>query len=145
MLKRINAVLPELIWGILIYGIVIQLAGVWFVSDKLRYSSGLWIGIALAVGMAIHMAVVLNDAADIAAEEAARKRVIFQSTLRYAMVVILFFLVAYFKLGDLVTLFFGVMGLKAGAYLQPLTHKVILKLTGRSDASLSEKNNEDRR
>ena len=87
----------------------------------------------------------MNDAADIAAEEAARKRVIFQSTLRYAMVVILFFLVAYFKLGDLVTLFFGVMGLKAGAYLQPLTHKVILKLTGRSDASLSEKNNEDRR
>lgn len=145
MLKRINAVLPELIWGILIYGIVIQLAGVWFVNDKLRYSSGLWIGIAMAVGMAIHMAIVLNDAADIAAEEAAKKRVIFQSTLRYVIVVILFFLVAYFRLGDLITLFFGVMGLKAGAYLQPLTHKVFLKLTGRSDASLSEKNNEDRR
>lgn len=135
MLKRINAVLPELIWGILIYGIVVQLAGVWFTEDKWSYSTGLWIGIALAVGMAIHMAVVLNDAADIAAEEAAKKRVIFQSTLRYAVVVILFFLAAYFKLGNLITLFIGVMGLKAGAYLQPLTHKVILRLTGRGDAS----------
>lgn len=135
MLKRINAVLPELIWGILIYGIVVQLAGVWFADDKLSYSTGLWIGIVLAAGMAIHMAVVLNDAADIAAEETAKKRVIFQSTLRYVVVVILFFLVAYFKLGNLITLFIGVMGLKAGAYLQPLTHKVILKLTGRGDAS----------
>ena len=135
MLKRINAVLPELIWGILIYGIVVQLAGVWFVEDKWSYSTGLWLGIALAVGMAIHMAVVLNDAADIAAEEAAKKRVIFQSTLRYVVVVILFFLAAYFKLGNLITLFIGVMGLKAGAYLQPLTHKVILRLTGRGDAS----------
>lgn len=135
MLKRINAVLPELIWGILIYGVVVQLAGVWFVEDKWSYSTGLWLGIALAVGMAIHMAVVLNDAADIAAEEAAKKRVIFQSTLRYVVVVILFFLAAYFRLGNLITLFIGVMGLKAGAYLQPLTHKVILRLTGRGDAS----------
>lgn len=135
MLKRINAVLPELIWGILIYGIVVQFSGVWFVNDKLSYSSGLWIGIAMAAGMAVHMAVVLNDAADIAAEEAAKKRVIFQSTLRYAVVVVLFFLTAYFRLGNLITLFIGVMGLKAGAYLQPLTHKVILKLTGRGGAS----------
>lgn len=135
MLKRINAVLPELIWGILIYGIVVQFTGIWFVNDKLSYSSGLWIGIAMAAGMAVHMAVVLNDAADISAEEAAKKRVIFQSTLRYAVVVVLFFLTAYFRLGNLITLFIGVMGLKAGAYLQPLTHKAILKLTGRGDAS----------
>ena len=139
MLKRINAVLPELILGILIYGVVLQLAGVWFVADKLRYSSGLWIGVAIAAGMAIHMAIALRDAADIAAEEPAKRKVIFASTLRYGVVVLLCFLVVYFDLGNLVTLFLGVTGLKAGAYLQPLTHKAVLKLTGRREESSDSK------
>ena len=128
MFKRINAVLSELLYGIIFYGIVVQLAGVWFVADKLRYTSGLWIGILLSAGMAVHMAVVLNDAADIGVEEPARKKVAIQSVLRYLVVVIVFFVTAQWKLGNLITLFIGVMGLKAGAYLQPLTHKVVLKL-----------------
>lgn len=128
MFKRINAVLSELLCGIIFYGIVVQLAGVWFVADKLRYTSGLWIGIVLSAGMAVHMAVVLNDAADIGVEEPARKKVAIQSVLRYLVVVIVFFVTAQWKLGNLITLFIGVMGLKAGAYLQPLTHKVVLKL-----------------
>ncbi len=135
MLKRINAVLPELILGILFFGVVVWLAGVWFTDDRVRYTSGLWIGIALAVGMAVHMAVVLSDAADIASESAARRKVIFQSIVRYLVIVIVFFVTAYFKLGNLIALFIGVMGLKAGAYLQPLTHKVILKLTGGGGSS----------
>lgn len=133
MLRRINEVLPDLVVGVLIYGIVVQFAGVWMVEDKLDYSIGLWIGVAIAVGMSIHMAIVLNDAADIAAEETAKRRVILKSTLRYVVVAILFFVVAYFKLGNLITLFIGVMGLKAGAYLQPLTHKLIKKLTGKGE------------
>lgn len=140
MLRRINAVLPELVGGILIFGFLVQLVGVWFVEDKLGYSIGLWIGIATAVGMAVHMAVVLNDAADIAVEETARRRVIFQSMLRYAVIVVVFFLVAFFRLGNLITLFIGVMGLKAGAYMQPLTHKFITKLTGRGDTSSDSEN-----
>ena len=62
MIRRLNSALPALLLGILIYGVIVELAGVWFVEDKLRYSTGLWIGIALACGMAIHMAVVIEDA-----------------------------------------------------------------------------------
>ena len=47
MLKRLNDALPELVLGIIVYGIVVELAGVWFVTDKLRYTTGLVIGIAL--------------------------------------------------------------------------------------------------
>ena len=46
MLKRLNDALPELVLGIIVYGIVVELAGVWFVTDKLRYTTGLVIGIA---------------------------------------------------------------------------------------------------
>ena len=47
MLKRINDALPGLVFGIVFYGIVVQLIGVWFVTDKISYSIGLWYGIAI--------------------------------------------------------------------------------------------------
>lgn len=137
MLRRINQALPALIVGIIAFGAAVQLSGVWFVSDKLRYSIGLWMGIATACGMAVHMAVILYDVMDLT-EKGARSRVTLQYMLRYAVVAVVFFLTAYFKLGNPVTFFIGVMGLKAGAYLQPLTHKIISKLTGENDESCEE-------
>ena len=74
MLKRINDALPELILGILIYEIVVEFTGIWFVKDKLGYSNGLLIGAATAIGMAIHMAVVLRDSMDCIAVCAAVSR-----------------------------------------------------------------------
>ena len=62
MLKRLNDALPGLILGILVYGVLVEVIGVWFVADKIRYTTGLAIGIALACGMAVNMAVVLQDA-----------------------------------------------------------------------------------
>ena len=47
MLKRINDALPGLVFGIVFYGIVVQLIGVWFVTDKISYSIGLWYGLSL--------------------------------------------------------------------------------------------------
>ena len=135
MLKRINDVLPELILGIVIYGIIVEFVGVWFVADKLRYSTGLLIGISLAIGMAINIAVVIRDAVEIYGEDGAKNRVIIKSILRYLIVVVVFFVMMKFNLGNLFTAFIGVLGLKVSAYLQPFTHKVILKLQGRGDDS----------
>lgn len=131
MLKRINNVLPELILGICVFGVIVQLAGVWFVEDKLKYSSGLWIGILVAVGMAIHMAVVILDSVDAVVEKKARKRATLFSILRYVVVVLIFLVVFYLKLGNILMMFVGVMGLKIAAYLQPLTHKIVEKFTRR--------------
>ena len=91
MLKRLNDALPELVLGIIVYGIVVELAGVWFVTDKLRYTTGLVIGIALAVGMAVNMAIVLRDAVEIYGGEHAQAKIIAKSILRYVIVVIVFF------------------------------------------------------
>ena len=135
MLRRINDVLPELVLGIVIYGMLVELTGVWFVSDKLRYSTGLLIGILLAIGMAINIAVVIRDAVEIYGEDGAKNRVIIKSVLRYLIVVIVFFVMMKFNLGNLFTAFIGVLGLKVSAYLQPFTHKVILRLQGRGDVS----------
>ena len=61
MLRRINQALPELLLGIVLYGFMIQIVGVWFVEDKVQYSVGLWAGIILAMGLAVNMAVVILD------------------------------------------------------------------------------------
>lgn len=132
MLRRINPALPELLTGILLYGLVLQLTGVWFVDDKLQYSMGLWIGIALAMGMAVNMAVVILDAVDAMASKGTAVRTGLWSVLRYVVAVGAFIGVWYFKAGNLLVMFLGLMGLKVSAYLQPFLHKIILQIQKRS-------------
>ena len=92
MLRRINDALPRLVATILLYGVVIELAGVWFVEDKISYSIGLWYGVAIAVGLAINLAMVIFDAVTLGDSEHANRRIIAKSILRYVVVVILFFI-----------------------------------------------------
>lgn len=125
MLKRINPALPGLLAGIMLYGVVLQLTGMWFADDKLRYAAGLWIGILLAMGMAVNMAVVILDSVDMMASGGRAVRTGFWSALRYAVVVGVFAAAGYFGLADPLVMFLGVMGLKISAYLQPVFQKAI--------------------
>ena len=140
MLKRINPSLPGLVAGIVIFGLLIQLTGVWFVEDKLGYSIGLWYGVAIGIGMAINLATVIYDAVTFDGEGNASKRVAAKSMLRYIVVAILFGILGYFEFGNLFTAFLGVMGLKFSAYAQPLLNKIVNKLTGGSDAASGDEN-----
>lgn len=140
MLRRINPILPELIGELFVYGLLLQVTGIWFVDDRVRYSTGLWIGIVLAAGMAVNMAVVIFDTVELMAEKQASRRSALFSVIRYLVVVAAFVLVGIFHLGNLISMFLGVMGLKAAAYLQPLTHKFITKHIRRGDeASLDQR------
>ena len=129
MLKRINDALPGLVFGIVFYGIVVQLIGVWFVTDKISYSIGLWYGIAIAVGMAVNIATVIYGQKD------ANRRIVAKSLLRYIVVAVLLFILGLFDFGNLIMAFVGMLGLKISAYLQPLFMKVTDRFSGRSDAS----------
>lgn len=141
MLRRINNALPGLVLGILVYGCVVELLGVWFVTDKLHYTTGLIIGIALACGMAINIAIVLEDSVQIYGESHAKARIIAKSVLRYVVVVIVFFLMMKWNLGNLITAFIGVLGLKVSAYLQPFIHKTIAKLQEGDEVSSDKETN----
>lgn len=142
MLKRLNDALPGLIVGIFVYGVAIELVGVWFVADKLRYTTGLMAGIGIACGMAINMAIVLQDAVDIYGESRAQAKIIAKSILRYAIIVIVFFVMMKWNLGNIVTAFIGVLGLKVSAYVQPFAHKFMSKLKGRGDVSSDSEDSE---
>ena len=135
MLRRINESLPGLVVGILLYGGIVQLVGMWFVEDKVGYSIGLWYGIAIAIGMGINMAVVIYDAVTFDGESNANGRVVVKSMLRYVVVVILFCILGFFEFGNIIAAFIGAMGLKISAYMQPLLTKLLNKLLGRDDAT----------
>ncbi len=133
MLRRINDSLPGLVFGILLYGALLQVTGIWFVKDKIGYSIGLWYGIAMAVGMAINLAMVIYDSVEMVQgdEKHANRRIIAKSILRYIVVVILFLILGFFRFGNLFMAVLGVFGLKVSAYMQPLLEKVSGKWFGR--------------
>lgn len=128
-MKRINVsqTLWELLAGIAGYGVVCQIAGVFFTADRIQYSVGLWIGIVLAMAMAVHMYWSIERAFS-QGESSAQKVVRSHGLIRYAAVVVVFFLLAVTKAANPLAAFLGVMGLKAAAYLQPFTHKLFLKI-----------------
>lgn len=131
MLRRINQALPELVLGIVLYGLVVWLAGIWFVEGRIQYTAGLWIGVALAAGMAVNMAVVILDAVEAMEEGRSSRKPLLYAVVRYIVLVAAFLAVWYLKIGNVIAMFAGVMGLKIAAYLQPLTHKFIVALQGR--------------
>lgn len=123
---KIDATLFELCLGIVLYGVVGQIV-VLLISCKAKYSIGFWVGILLAVLGAIHMWWVLDRGLEMASKDA-MKTVGTQSIIRYLVVVAVAILLGVSGLGDPIAVVFGYMGMKAGAYMQPFTHKIGLKI-----------------
>lgn len=133
--KRLNDALPGLVLGIVIYGVLVEVIGVWFVADKLGYTVGLMVGVACACWMAINMAEVIRDSVEICDESQAARLSTGKANLRYVVVAIVFIVMIKLDVGNPLVAFVGVMGLKVSAYLQPFAHKFMSKLRGRGDVS----------
>ncbi len=120
-----NETLTEMILGILLFGGIIWLTGIGFVSRKLLFSSGLWLGIVIACLAGWHMARTLDRGMELGT--AATKYIVSQNMLRYLGIVAAYGVICVTETGDPVAAFIGIMGLKAGAYLQPLIHRRMTK------------------
>ena len=123
-LREINSALPGLLFGIVIFGVLCQIVGVFLVDDRADFSIGLWIGVGTAIFMAFHMAVSLNMTVerDVKGAQAAATR---QNIIRYLVVVIVFAILMVTGIGNPLAAFAGVMGLKLSAYAQPILSKKI--------------------
>ena len=128
-LKKISETLKELLIGILFFGVLVEGIGCFFVKNKIYFSIGLGFGILLALGAAFHMWWGLNIGLDLG--DSASKYVLSQNMIRYGVIVVAFGALCVMDFGNPIAAFAGIMGLKAGAYLQPFTHKIMKKIQRR--------------
>lgn len=127
--KDSNETLQELVTGIIFVGLLEQLVFVWLVEKKLYFTIGLWIGVILAIIAACHMYWSLNKALDLG--QGASKYALSQNMVRYGVIIVAFGVLCILDFGNPLAAFAGIMCLKAGAYLQPFTHKILSKLRRR--------------
>lgn len=120
-LKKADRTLLEMHTGMLLFGIVCQVAGAFFAEDQLRYASSLWFGILFAVTGSIHMARTLDRALT---DSASASKIITRGyVFRYLMVVVILAVISVTDVMNTLIVFLGYMSMKITAYLQPFTHK----------------------
>ena len=122
-----NRTLMELLMGILAVGIVAQLLCLIFLKQHVYHAVGLWVGVAVAAGMAIHMQRSIEDGLDLMGDSGV-KHMQKASVTRMLVACIVMAAVMYYDWGNPLTLLLGVMTLKLAAYMQPFTHYVLEKI-----------------
>ncbi len=130
-LKKMNRTLLEMQAGMLFFGLVCQIAGVFFVDKQGYYAASLWFGIAFAFVASIHMYRTLDRALLFGAD--ASKLVTRGYMFRYVVFAAALVLVALTEVMNPIIFFLGYMSLKVTAYLQPITHKLCNKLFHETD------------
>lgn len=96
-------------------------------TDVWMWALGFFEGVMLAVYIMMHMALSLEDTVTMYEDEAlkhTRKTYVF----RMLILVAVFFVIIFFRLGNIVAALFGLMALKVSAYVQPVMHKFTQKL-----------------
>lgn len=121
-----NSTLKELLIGIFIVGILAQIVCLIFLKRHLYHAIGLWVGVFISAGMAIHMQRSIEDGLDLMGDVGV-KHMKKSYLMRTAVACILMAAVMYFDWGNPLTVLVGVMALKVAVYLQPLVHKVLEK------------------
>ena len=126
--KSTKRLLAEMSAGILFYNVILIILAV-LLLPRISYPVvpvvlGLIVGAVGAICMLIHMAVTTERVLDSGSESYANKYTVAQSMLR-KLVLVAAFLICWKVLKiDLLAAVIGTMGMKAGAYLQPLVHRI---------------------
>lgn len=118
--------------GGILFGMLCQVSIVWFVKDKAGYSLGLWLGITAAVLTMLHLSISLDKALDLD-EGGAKKHMVIQNLARYFVIIVFLVVLMITDFANPLAAFLGLMGVKAGAYLQPFIHKVAGKIRNKNN------------
>ena len=126
---KMDETLKELLTGISLFEILAVLAGIWFVDSSVKYILGVFAGAALALLSAIHMywSIRKNLEVNMDNASAANAYSVKSSMIRYGVILIVFLFFCLTDIAYPLAVFLGIMGLKAGAYLQPFTHKYLFR------------------
>lgn len=126
--RKSKRLILEMSVGIVLYNLVLGILA-WVLLPKTSYPvfpavKGLFVGALGAVLMLVHMAVMTERVLDSQNENYANKTTVVHGILRKLVFVAAILACWKWFQVDLLAAVIGAMGMKAGAYLQPLVHKV---------------------
>ncbi len=123
-MDKVKDTLIELFIGIGIYFVITEIVGLIFVENKLTYTAGLLLGVVGAALLATHMYVTLNKGLDME-KDAATKYIKSNSFLRLAIMLLILLVGRAITHISFLAVIIGLLGLKIGAFMQPLVNKFI--------------------
>ena len=119
--------LHELMIGITAVNLILAVIAA-FTGERQKALCAVAVGLITALIYAVHMAVTIDDALYLD-----EKGAVFQTRkhtlIRYLAVCVIVGTCLYLKVADPIFLILSVMSVKAGAYIQPLVHKILCRRT----------------
>lgn len=128
--KETKNLMLEVSAGIVFFTAVVML-GALFVYPRRAVFAGLILGMALALAMFLSMAMVLERSMKTEDPKTVQKQSIISSVIRYLLLVVIMVavIVRFSDWFNPVAVVIGVLGLKAGAFFQPVIHKIAVRRT----------------
>ncbi|MBO4783534.1 MAG: ATP synthase subunit I [Lachnospiraceae bacterium] len=118
--------LRELQIGVIIFGILNILIGMWFPKNMLAWVLGGVLGTVTALVMTDNMARAVVKAVSDETKASARMR--FAFFFRYALAVVVMIVACVSPYTNPIATFIGIFSIKFATYLSPLIHKINLKI-----------------
>ncbi len=123
-LKTQNEALIDLILGILIFGMLVMLVGLFIAPDRLAFVLGVMLGTASSVVRAVHMAVTLERQLDYG-EKDARAYAVRNYMIRYFILIAVLLLSVALGTAGMAGAIIGIFLMKPAAVLSPQIHRYI--------------------
>lgn len=125
-IREANETLLDLIFGSLLWSLVVEIAGLFIVSNKLSYTIGVVLGTAVAVGMSISMEKGLERCLHMNKTKSQRDMVL-RSMIRWFFMLAAVWAGMAFDTVSLPGVILGILGLKIAAHLHMYTNTYITK------------------
>lgn len=125
-IREANETLLDLIFGSLLWSLVVEIAGLFIVSNKLSYTIGVVLGTAVAVGMSISMEKGLERCLHMNKTKSQGDMVL-RSMIRWFFMLAAVWAGMAFDTVSLPGVILGILGLKIAAHLHMYTNTYITK------------------
>ncbi|MFT4007456.1 MAG: ATP synthase subunit I [Lacrimispora sp.] len=111
--------------GIVLFAAIAMVVALFFFPERTVFA-GLLLGMVLALAMFLSMALTLEGAVKTKNSKSIQRRTVLGAVIRYVLLFTILMVVVV-RLSDLfnpIAVIVGIFGFKAGAFLQPVIHKI---------------------
>lgn len=111
--------------GTVLFAILCEFIGIWFVKDRAAYTMGIVSGALLSCFATWHIWYMLDSSLETGDEKTASRRIGTGYLIRYFALIILIVVLYLTRIGSPFAAFIAYFGMKPAAYMQPFIHRLL--------------------